>query len=106
MSRGLEGRGSPLSEKRGHITFLYNYYLVLAGPGWLARLAFFTRSYYCFVDAHFSSRDFATLSYKSTAKATNYRAAWNRFLASDDPGDCQLKPLYKKVSLSTIRIGG
>jgi hypothetical protein len=50
----------------------------------------------CFVDFHFSSRDFATLRYTSTEKSTNYHSL--RFLASDDPGDGQLKPLYESVA--------
>ena len=50
------------------------------------------------MDVHFSSRDFVTLSYTSSRKTATYHAALTRFLASDDPGACQLKPLYERVA--------
>ena len=57
-----------------------------------------TKGYYCFVDVHFSSNNLHCLNNASVGKSTNYRDAWKRFLDSDDPGDLELKQLYKSVA--------
>ena len=50
------------------------------------------------MDVHFSSDNFQRLKNASVTKSRNYREAWQRFLASDDPGDLELKPLYRSVA--------
>ena len=50
------------------------------------------------MDVHFSSSNLVSLNSASAAKTKNYHDAWNRFLASDDSGDCELKPQYKSVA--------
>jgi hypothetical protein len=50
------------------------------------------------VDVHFSSDNLRHLNIASTGKSNLYHAAWNRFFASDDPGDCELKSLYDSVA--------
>ena len=66
------------------------------------------------MDVHFSAYNFHTLKNVSVTKIRTYREAWQRFLASDDPGghECfaailELKNKSKhtgKVSLS-IKVG-
>ena len=50
------------------------------------------------MDVHFSAYNFHTLKNVSVTKFRTYREAWQRFLASDDPGDLELKPLYRSVA--------
>ena len=50
------------------------------------------------MDVHFSSDNFQKLKSASAIKSRIYHDAWKRFLASDDPGDLELKLLYRSVA--------
>ena len=110
MNSTLPASGDHLGRTIGDLTAAQRFRLPRYGntnpnsDHWNSQLTTFlrhidqTKGYYCFVDVHVSSNNLNSLNAASAKKSKLYHAGWNRFLACDDPGDCELKSLYESVA--------